>query len=122
MKLDEKLRYLREVEGASGVFTVHQKHDYVHLGAFAAHSWDSPGARWNLRCIGGAHHLHIWTNATDLYTARGLQPYWPGRLMPWGSHEFAPSRPQIVIRKLWRALALCTRPLRRAFGMVNPRW
>lgn len=105
------------IDGTSGILTIHQSHDYGHLGQFEKRHMDSEGAIWNLRCIGGDWHLYTWSNATHTYSAAGVQPYPAGRMAVWPTH---PSFKRL--NAVHGFIARGTRTFRGLLGMRrNPR-
>ena len=110
------------VDGTSGIFTVHQNHDYKHLGKHAFDPSNTAGAHWNLNAIGGWKHNYSWNYATDHYTPDGIRPYWAGRAMHWlGVNPAGGRGGRFLADKLWTPLMRATGPLRRALGLTNPR-
>jgi hypothetical protein len=109
------------VDGTPGIFTVHQHHDYRHLGDKAKNIGESDGALWNVRAVGGRNHLYTFANATDHYTEEGVRPYWAGRFTRWSTHLVAGSPRAKRFHSFWTGLAKWTGPFRRRLGLVNPR-
>ncbi len=104
------------IDGTPGILTCHQNHEYDHLAEFQLNPRATPGARWNLQCVGGSSHLYTWVNATHHYTRKGLRRNVPGTLCRWSTHPHAP-RP---LHFFSRVLGVSTHPLRRALGLLAP--
>jgi hypothetical protein len=104
------------IDGTPGILTCHQNHPYSHLGELRFSQHETPGAHWNLQCVGGKMHLFTLANATHHYTGESLRRYVVGTLCRWSPHPQA-SRSLYL---LTRALEISTHPFRRALGMATP--
>jgi len=108
------------IDATPGVLSVHQNHHYGHLGEKAERKEETKGALYNIQALGGRGRLYTWVNATHHYTKTGIRPYRFGRMCRWSTHVAAP-RSSKVVNRLVRTLALASRPIRAAIGLVNPR-
>ncbi len=110
------------IDGSPGILTVHQNHHYGHLGERAFDPGATAGALWNLHALGGRKHVYTWRNATHHYTNQGLRSYWAGRLLHYSPYSADGGRiSELFSGLIWKPLARITRPIRRPFGLTNPR-